>query len=174
LSGDAGSNRYTVGTLIKLAHACGYKGRVGTPKIGDFEIGSDIELARRLGADLEREHGSTVIHAEGEFYHYDGERWATIDANDLRLQVHRYDGMRYGAEHRVIRLTQSRVSSILHEAAVMVERPGFFDTAAIGINCKSGFLTFNENGAPTLGPHDPEHRMRHVIPAAWQPEIDLS
>lgn len=174
LAGEAGGVPYTVGTLIKLARACGYDGSVGIPAVYVFEIGSDIELARRLRTDLENDHRSTLVHAEGDFYQYEGKRWAPIDETDLRKQVHRYDGMLYGNDQRIIRLTQSRISSVLHEAAAMVEQSRFFDAAAMGINCTSGFITFDKKGAPTLDPHDPQHRARHVIPATWQPTMDLS
>ena len=174
LSGETNSTHYTVGTIIKLARACGYNGKVGLSKEIDFEIGSDIELARRFLADLAREGGREVIHAEGEFYQFDGTHWAVLTKSDLRPRVHQYDGMRYGEQHRMIRLTQARVSSILHEAAVMVERPGFFDAAAIGINCCNGFIRFDQNGTPTLTPHDPGYRARHVMAATWRPDMDWS
>lgn len=174
LSGEAGAKRYTVATIIKLACACGYDGPIGVSKDRDFDIGSHIELAQRLIADLAQEHGGDVIHTEGDFSRYDGQRWAVIADNDLRRQAHHYDGLRYGNDRRTIRLTQSSVSSILHEAAAMIERPRFFDASAIGINCESGFITFDTGGNPKLGKHDPEHRARHVIPATWRPDLDLN
>jgi phage/plasmid-associated DNA primase len=46
---------------------------------------------------------------------------------------------------------------------------GFFDEQPRGVNCANGFIKFEPGAPPTLVPHDPEHRQRHVLPGAWLP-----
>jgi putative DNA primase/helicase len=57
--------------------------------------------------------------------------------------------------------------SILNElSAILAERDFFDETRPLGVNCLSGFISFDE-GAPELLPHAPEHRQRHVLPGRW-------
>ena len=57
-------------------------------------IGSDVEIAERVGEDLQRAYGD-IIHAEGQFWRYSGSHWEAIPEHDLRLAVHAYDGARF-------------------------------------------------------------------------------
>jgi P4 family phage/plasmid primase-like protien len=81
--------------------------------------------------------------------------------------VHRYDGATFGKES-IVRLSKSRIDSILNEFVAMHDNLDYFADAPTGINCLSGFITFTKDGGdPILEPHAPEHRCRHVIPARW-------
>jgi phage/plasmid-associated DNA primase len=66
-----------------------------------------------------------------------------------------------------VKLNKTRVDSIIHEMTAMLARPEFFADASVGINCASGFIAFAQDGTPTLRPHDPEHRCRHVLKGSW-------
>jgi P4 family phage/plasmid primase-like protien len=68
-----------------------------------------------------------------------------------------------------VRLTKNRIDGIIHEVGVILSEPRFFEAHRVGINCLNGFITFGE-GTPTLLPHDPEHRQRHVIAGRWEPQ----
>jgi phage/plasmid-associated DNA primase len=136
-----------------------------------LRIGSDVELAERVLQDLRTEHGA-VVHTDGAFYRYDGKRWAVIAPEALRRVVYLYDGRKYGGSTGVVRLAKSRIDSVLHEAASMAAQPGFFADAPAGINCASGFIQFDKQGAPSLAPHDRDHRVRHVLPGLWHPGAD--
>jgi P4 family phage/plasmid primase-like protien len=71
-----------------------------------------------------------------------------------------------GDDHRV-RLGKTRIDSILNELGAILRQAAFFEDHPFGINCLSGFITFQE-GAPKLVPHDPAHRQRHVLPGRWE------
>lgn len=134
-------------------------------------IGSDVEIAKRVREDLTERHGR-IVHAEGEFWRYVGTHWEAIPAHELRLPVHAYDGASFetpAGEPSNVKLTQTRVNSVLNECAALCAEPGFFDTPPAGINCASGFLRFDTTGTPHLEPHHRNHRCRHTLPGRWTP-----
>jgi P4 family phage/plasmid primase-like protien len=134
-------------------------------------IGSDVEIAGRVKEDLERAYGD-ILHAEGHFWRYGGSHWEAIAEPELRLAVHVYDGARFrtpAGEPSRVKLSKSRVDSVLNELAALLARPSFFETMATGINCASGFIRFDDEGTPYLEPHDQDHRCRHTLPGHWAP-----
>jgi len=166
--------RTTLGTIVKLAKDGKHTGPIsvasGATIEGYFEIGSDIEIAQKLVTDLKQEFGGDIVFAEGNFYHYDGKRWAAISESDLRRRVHRYDGWSYGIRG-VVRLSKFRVNSVLNETGAMLDQKDFFDQAPVGINAANGFIRFGTDGTPELVPHHPEQRSRHVLQFAWEPPV---
>jgi P4 family phage/plasmid primase-like protien len=141
-------------------------------------IGSDIEIARKVIADLKSKHGETIFD-DGDVYHYNGTRWAALNHEDLRLAVHPYDGLTYltpEGKLQAVKLSRSRVDSVLSEMRAMLTQRDFFADARTGINCASGFITFGKAGEPdaelpSLAPHNPDHRCRHVLPGKWRPDM---
>jgi putative DNA primase/helicase len=132
-----------------------------------LSVGSDVEIASCIKAKLVHDYHS-VPHCEGEFWRYTGKQWETIPHEELRLIVHAYDGMPIPPKGHPLQLGKGRINSILNELAAMLSQSTFFDIRPAGINCLSGFITF-DHGGPRLVPHAPEHRQRHVIPAQWEP-----
>ena len=53
-------------------------------------------------------------------------------------------------------------------------QPDFFEDAAVGINCESGFIAFagSEKGKPTCIGHSMEHRRRDCHPGSWSEDAD--
>ena len=146
------------------------------PELADTErkslfIGSDVEMAKRVREDLTDRHGR-IVHADGEFWRYGGTHWEAIPDHELRLSVHAYDGASFetpAGEPSNVKLTKTRVNSVLNECAALCAEPGYFDTPPAGINCASGFIQFDAEGTPRLESHDREHRCRHTLPGHWQP-----
>ena len=135
-------------------------------------IGSDVEIAGEVGEDLNRAFGD-IVHAEGQFWRYRLTHWQTIPEHELRRAVHAYDGAGYdtpAGEPARVKLSKSRVDSVLNELAALVAKPDFFANTGVGINCTSGFIRFAADGTPSLEPHDPDHRCRHTLPGRWSPE----
>jgi putative DNA primase/helicase len=132
-----------------------------------LELGSDIEIAKLIAWRLKRECG-TIPHSEGQFWRYIGTHWEPIPREELRRHVHECDGLYWGENARRVRLNKNRLDSIINELGVMLSEPAFFAAHRLGINCLSGFISFDE-GSPRLLPHDPEHRQRHVLQGRWQP-----
>jgi hypothetical protein len=104
-----------------------------------LEVGSDVEIARRLVNDLSAELGE--IHwVEGKLWFYCGTHWVSYPKHQLRLAAYRYDGALYRRPGRknddLVQLSKPRIDGILHELATLLAEPGFFLVPAIGINCK--------------------------------------
>lgn len=136
-----------------------------------LQIGSDLEIAQRVACDLKQQFND-VLFDGAAFYRYGGQCWEEIDEDTLRQGVYIYDGAIFEtAEGKLssVKLSKSRINSVLFELRTVLAQRSFFDQAAFGINCKSGFITFDQHGNPMLLPHDPGHRCRHVLPGSWQP-----
>src|SRR5580704_8801320 len=127
--------------------------------------GSDIEIAERVIADLQSQRG-TVVFCDGTFWYYGDTHWRAIDGAELRCAVYPYDGVGYG-DKGVVKLGKPRVDSVINEMGAMLTRKDFFAERPEGINCASGFIQFAQDGMPTLEPHDPEQRCRHVLKGRW-------
>jgi putative DNA primase/helicase len=108
-----------------------------------------------------------LIHCDGSFWRYDGVCWRPISSEAIQQLAMRYDQRKVGG--KAITLGSTRLASIEHRLRLKVAKPGFFDEQPRGVNCANGFIKFEPGAPPTLVPHDPEHRQRHVLPGAWQP-----
>jgi putative DNA primase/helicase len=137
-----------------------------TSALPPLQLGSDVEIAGCVAQYLRREYGE-VVFCEGAFWYYAESHWRRVSDHELRLAVHRFDGAGLPGNRGPVKLGKTRVDSIIHEMTAMLARPEFFAEARVGINCISGFIAFAEDGTPTLLPHDPEHRCRHVLTGEW-------
>ncbi|MEO9298783.1 DNA primase family protein [Devosia alba] len=136
-----------------------------------LDIGSDVEIAGRVGEDLERAFNN-IVHAEGAFWRYEKTLWRPIPDHELRLAVHGYDGAYFkspGDKTSCVKLSKSRIDSILYEMTALLAAPAFFAEAPVGINCASGFIRFAADGVPSLEPHHGDHRCRHTLAGRWRP-----
>jgi P4 family phage/plasmid primase-like protien len=131
-----------------------------------LSIGSDVEMARCVRDDLIKQHGE-IVYAEGSSWLYCGTHWEPMPEHEQRRAVHAYDGVIVN-KSSMIRLGKGRIDSVLNECAALCADPGFFDTRPVGINCATGFIRFEADGAPTIEPHHREHRCRHTLPGRWQ------
>jgi P4 family phage/plasmid primase-like protien len=140
-----------------------------------LRVGSDVEIAQRLAGEL-REELREPVWAEGQLWHYDSAHWQPYPEERLRLRAHRYDGGLFVRPWRknadLVQLGRARLNSIINEFATILADPGFFDGAAIGVNCASGFLAFDEIGRVSVLSHHPQHRVRHVLRGFWDPKYD--
>jgi phage/plasmid-associated DNA primase len=128
------------------------------------------EIAERVGVDL-REQLGEIVFTDGDFWRYAESCWQAIEHQVMRCMVHEYDGALYetaAGSEAAVQLSRGRVDSVLHEMGAKLAQPDFFVDASPGINCASGFIAFAADGLPTLLPHDPDHRCRHVLPGRWQ------
>jgi phage/plasmid primase-like uncharacterized protein len=135
-----------------------------------LEIGSDVEIAKRVRKDLIRQSGS-IVHAEGSFWRYGGTHWEPVREDELRRTVHLYDGAPFSTaagEPSRVKLGKGRIDSILNECATLCADPAFFEQRPTGINCACGFIRFSDDGSATIEPHRRDHRCRHTLPGRWQ------
>jgi P4 family phage/plasmid primase-like protien len=135
-----------------------------------LSIGSDVEIAAAVAKDLKAAFGE-VPCADGSFWRFAETRWLALAVPELRLAVHRYDGVRINSKSQV-KLSKNRIDSVIHELGTMLAQPDFFANPATGINCASGFIRFAADGTPVPEKHAPEHRCRHVLPGTYPVAID--
>lgn len=146
----------------------------GSLKPAPLIIGSDVEIAQRISTQLREQHGE-VVFCEGKLWHYRGTHWQAFCANELRRNVHAFDGAPINDNRPRpgrVRLGKSRIDSISNELNAICMQDCFFSLPARGINCTSGFIEFSGSGDPQLVPHDPAHRVRYVINGTWTVAID--
>ena len=136
---------------------------------GGFTTGSDVEIAEHLKFDLQAKYGK-VVFCEGEFWQYAKTQWSKISRTELWLGVSVYNGSAYGKAGRsLIKLNASRIESTLKHLEKLHDSPGFFDNAARGVNCLSGFVAFTDDGTPSLLEHSPGHLQRDTLQSHWDP-----
>ena len=137
---------------------------------GTFLIreGTDVEIANSVLLDLGCQYDSDIIFCEGYIHAFSGTHWTQFDRNAVRKAILKYDTVRFkkGAAG-IIKLTDSRVSSILKLMQTEAARADFFQDTPYGINCASGFIRFSSKGVPSLEPHSPSQRQRHCLPGNW-------
>ena len=138
----------------------------------EVEIGSDVEISKRVLDDLTNIY-QVIIYTEGSFWYYHTTHWEDIPDHQLRRAVYRYDGACYftpKGEESCVKLSKSRIDSVLNEMAALATEIDFFENAPEGINCANGFIEFDRQGKLTLKKHDRDHRCRHTLPGCWSLE----
>ena len=151
--------------------------KVTSPK--HLELGSSVELANVIIASLDNCYGK-VIYAEGSLWRYKETQWHKIEPVEIICDfINCYDGATYGKFNRIIKIGESKTKDIYNSMIPILSyrmenrnKANFFTKAPIGINCMSGFITFNKDGTPQLSPHSPEHRQRHTLKGKWQPNLN--
>lgn len=134
-----------------------------------LDEGTDVEIAEAVLEDLAQKYGLNIIKTEGRFYAYRGTHWCALHEDELRNAIYRYDRTKCSGKH-IVKLTAGKAASILSIMGDRAESREFFSDAPKGINCKSGFIDFDESCLPILKAHSPQHRQRHCLPAEWNPE----
>ena len=74
-----------------------------------LQRGSQVEVAQLLRSDLEQRCGE-IVNADGQCWHYVGDRWVAIDDDDLRRFVYQYDGLPIHPRG-VLKLTRPQIGS---------------------------------------------------------------
>ena len=130
--------------------------------------GTDVEIAEAVLRNLEDQYASRVVACEGEFWVYEGARWRPLPEHEVSKAVYRFDRLKCGKKG-VIKISEGRTNSVKAIAYNVATDLGFFDDAPVGVNCRSGFIQFDDAGVPWLEPHNRDHRQRHILPGAWKP-----
>jgi putative DNA primase/helicase len=139
------------------------------PNYFTLEIGSDVEISRRLLNRLNEIYGR-VVYSEGLIWYYGRTHWQPFPEHELRRLVQEFDGARYptpSGSLAWVKLGKGKINSILNELLANCSEPSFFERRSAGINCASGFIQFSDDRYPSLHPHSPEYRARHVLPGRW-------
>ncbi len=138
--------------------------------MGELGTGSDVDIARCLRQALFSRHGK-IVWSEGSLYHFDQTHWMPFEPDALRREAQKFDGMQN--DHGTpVKLSKSRLDSILNELGTMAADHEYFQTASIGINCANGFISISDGGMPELLEHSPDYRARHVLSMSWHRETD--
>jgi phage/plasmid-associated DNA primase len=141
-------------------------GRMPSPM--NLALGSDVEIADRVAADLENRFGQVLVCRE-QVHVWAGKNWCPLDQPSLREAVVQYDGALYPTAKGSgrVKLTQHKVKSILELMLGRLENPDAFKGAPIGISCKNGFLSLGD-GNVILVPHAPEQKCLACLPVEWR------
>src|ERR1051325_1532090 len=139
-----------------------------------LKIGSDVEIAGLIAQDLHKKHGE-VIYSEGQFWHFTGQRWEKLSLLEIQRIAKSWDGQFWGtpdADGKLcvhpVKLSASRIKSIVACLTIELQRDDFFNGAPVGVNCQNGFVALNlDTGALTLTGHDRLQRQQYIIPAEW-------
>jgi P4 family phage/plasmid primase-like protien len=140
-------------------------------KLATLVEGTDVEIADAVIADLESLHSHAILECDGQFHAYNGTNWYSLPEHEIKNLIFLYD-LQISTSKKAIKLNRNRCDSILSIMCGRVRDPEFFLRAPVGINCRSGFITFDESGEPKLAPHMPEHRQRFCLPGAWNPATE--
>jgi putative DNA primase/helicase len=131
--------------------------------------GSDAEIAVLIA----RSQLEGAVWDEGKFWKYNGKIWAERPQHELENLVSKYDGEPYGYfADKTVKLNAGRIASIIAILRAKLTKPNFFTNAAVGINCEEGFISFAEDGTPSLEPHSQDHRQRHMMRGTWTPDTN--
>ena len=149
--------------------------RYGTSQF-ELEIGSDIEIAKKVLEQLEELYGPIIV-SDGRLWRFDKTHWAALDDDHLIRLVHRADGTRYtdgAGKTQVVKLNKGRVVSIVDAAMRYRGQADFFQHRPCGINCESGFIRIGDHGSAELMPHARQWRQRHVVRGRWPIPVDIT
>jgi hypothetical protein len=125
---------------------------------------SDTEIATLIAKDLQKKYRNNVLGCEGEFWRYTGAQWEVIPQSEINRIVQRWDGVLFGKEYEphAVNLSLAKIKSIIGCLAIEMQRDGFFDAPAAGINCLSGFIKVDpKTFKPHVVRHAADHRQRH-------------
>jgi P4 family phage/plasmid primase-like protien len=127
-----------------------------------FSLGSDVEVARHILDDLERD-SEPLTYDRAHLWRYgtDAGLWARLEQHAVKALVADLDGVIVRA-HDEEKARALRASARLMRDAYSVmrdlrARPGFFDGSSRGLSFSNGFLSA-EHDTLVLRPHDPEQR----------------
>jgi len=129
--------------------------------------GSDSEIAELIARQLKG-----AVWEEGKFWQNNGKIWAERPQHELENLVGKYDGEPNQLSSRPVMLNAGRIASIIAILRAKLAKPDFFANAAVGINCEDGFISFADDGTPTMQPHSKDHRQRHIMRGRWTPNTN--
>ena len=166
------SNIAAVGKVVEDAEKVSVNPR-NSFSIIDIKLGSDIEIAQCLIMLLEEIYGP-VINAEGKFWYFNGTYWVDFDNENLARFIHRVDGARYPTgpdKFGTVKLSKSRVNSILDAIFKYNQDRDFFKNTPVGINAESGFIKISADGSLEQIDHARQLRQRHVVKGKWTGQL---
>jgi P4 family phage/plasmid primase-like protien len=138
-----------------------------------LEIGSDVEIAKRIAHIDLPATGSEYIFTEGSPYFFNGKVFQEVPPSEFKRQfVEPYDGYAYGTHRGTIRMDERQTKSIYNLVADRLHIADFFERAKIGVAVENGFVGFDPvDGSFRLYPHDPAQRCRTLLPGEWYPAL---
>lgn len=149
--------------------------------------GTPIQVANRVGLDLEGKYGvGNVIFDGADYWAYDGQKWKklfhTKDFSEIKSWVDKYDNTPYADKHlrdpatgivveskyKIVVLKSSDIELIKNTIQNKFANREFFNCVKpLGINCSNGFLEFSKKGEVRLTLHAPSLKQKHIIEAKW-------
>src|SRR5439155_4614212 len=131
-----------------------------------LDLGDHVEIAHRLIAQLRDEAGTDTspVFDRGVLRNYDPPSglWREVPRHVLTQRVAVFSGAAIprGETTAKLKLKSSDIAGTIHVLCELVARPGFFDTAPVGVTFTNGFVRLDP-ADPTrldLVAHAPDHR----------------
>jgi P4 family phage/plasmid primase-like protien len=136
---------------------------------------SDEQIAKAFLTDLKTRFNENIKSAEQSLWAFNGDGiYHRIDDDMLRSMVGVYDGMYPIEGESPIRISSSKVESILKRLVCHpdIYHPGYFDDEwSAGLTVKNGYLEIYDKG-PYLENHGHFQRSRFAFPYEWNEMAD--
>ena len=133
-----------------------------------FRSGSHVEIAQYLKQQFINQDGVEPIFTEGDLWRYIGTHWELIHEMELRQEIHKLEGARFGKREK-LKVMKPLIDGVINELSAMCYEPEFFANSRIGVNCENGFVSISPLGEIRLEPHQPEHAQRDHSIHRWNP-----
>jgi phage/plasmid-associated DNA primase len=127
---------------------------------------TDVEIASLIFDDLRKK--DSLVYVNGNFMRYGASHWEIINENDILDKIYSYDKSKM--ESSRVSITDNKAKSILNILKNMSrDKDDMFKNVPIGINCKNGFIKFDDQGNPTPTPPNKDNFCLHTLPGTWNP-----
>jgi len=138
-----------------------------TPRAKTLYHGSEAEIAECVLDDLSLALGELGVSG-GALRFWSGTYWGIVDDRFLQDTVLSYDAAEYpsGRFVRKVKMSNTKLVSLIKLVFKMAPRPACFDKPAEGIPLLDAFLHIAD-GRVVAAPHRPENGNCSVIPAKW-------
>jgi putative DNA primase/helicase len=132
-----------------------------------FELGSDVEVAKRMLDEQEHRGGGPLVYTRGDLYQYRAQLgiWRVVPRFELERIVHEFDGSPIG-HGGVLKVRQATVAGAIQRAHTIAADPEFFDKSVEGIAFSDCFVVV-ARGGPIEHPHAADHRATVAMPIAF-------
>jgi len=158
-------NRTSIAALFAEAEKRGYHASKSDLYL---RSGSHVDIAQYLKQQFINQDGVEPIFTEGDLWRYTGNHWELINEMELRQEIHKLEGARFGNKGK-LKVMKSLIDGVINELAAMCYEPEFFANSRIGVNCENGFVSISPQGEIRLEPHQPEHAQRDHSIHRWNP-----
>jgi P4 family phage/plasmid primase-like protien len=149
----------------------GVSGMAGITKFyQDLAVYDQHHMAMDLMAYIRAATKSRVIHAEGEFYVYNGRHWEVLPMYLVKKAVLPFSNVGVVNKPKTeVTVNSSDINGTVAVAQVQTADPEYFMDPTIGANTDNCTITLDEAGVATVRDHSEDDAFRFAIEAQFDP-----